>query len=82
MYVTAQVRGDALVLEEHLDGGAGEAHLDDLTGQLVGNGVVVALDLDVVVDVDLGPAPGGELVALRGQGSQGRLVELSEERGA
>ena len=40
----------------------------------------MAFDLDVVVDVDLGEPPGGELVARRGQGSKRRLVELLEER--
>jgi hypothetical protein len=82
LVVTAQVRGDALVLEEHLDNAAGEAHLDDCSGQLVGHGVVVALDLDVIVNVDLGESPRGELVGLLGQWSQRGLVELFEERRA
>ena len=71
LVVTAQVRGDALVLREDLNGGAREAHLDDLTGQLVGHGVVVTLDLDVVVNVDLGGSPGGELVTRREAGPAG-----------
>jgi hypothetical protein len=66
LLVTAQMRRDALVLGEHLDDAAGEAHLHDLPGQLVGNGVVVTFNLNVIVNVDLGEAPGGELVARRG----------------
>ena len=70
------------MLGEHLDDAGGESHLDDLAGQLVGNGVVVTFNLNVIVNVDLGEAPGGELVTLRGQGSKGWLVERFEERGA
>ena len=39
--------------------------VDDLADQLIGHGVVVPVELDVVVDVDLGRAPGRELVARR-----------------
>jgi len=82
LVVTAQVRRHALVLEIHLDGRAGEANLDDLAGQLVGHGVVVTLDLDVVVDVDLRSSPRRELVRGVGQGSQCRPVDLFEQRSA
>ena len=64
---------------EHLDDRTGEANLDDLCGQLIGNGVVVVIDLDVIVDVDLGCSPRGELVTRRGQRAQRRSVEFFEE---
>jgi hypothetical protein len=42
----------------------------------------VALDLDeVVVNVDLGLSPGGELVRRLGQGPQRRTVDLGEDTG-
>ena len=60
--------------------------LDDLADELVGHRVVVAVELDVVVDVDLGLPPGRELVAARWAAAAGpggraartaRLVEPS-----
>ena len=62
---------------------AAQADLDALVHELVGDGVVVVLDGDVVVDVDGGVAPLGQLVARGGQRAQERAVELLEElRGA
>ena len=67
--------------EEDLDGGGGEPDLDGLADQAVRNRVVVAIgaDFDVVVDVQLGPAPGGELITGRRERPQGRAVEGLEE---
>ena len=48
----AGVACDAAVLAEDLDDGRGDAHVHFLLDQLVGHAVAVALDLDVVVDVD------------------------------
>ena len=39
--------------KEDLDSGGGQPHVDDLADELVGDGVVVPVGLDVVVDVDL-----------------------------
>ena len=60
----------------------GEPDLDPLVHELVGDAVVVVLDGDVVVDVDAGIAPLGELVARRGERAQERAVELLEEGAA
>ena len=48
----AHVAGDPLALVEDLDGARGDAGLDLLTQQRVGDGVVMAGDLDVVVEAD------------------------------
>ena len=66
-------------LREDLDRGGAQAHLHPLADQLVGDAVAVAVDLDVVVDVDGGHLPGGELVGLRRQRPQRRSVDLLEE---
>ena len=50
--------------------------VDALADELIGHAVVVAVDLDVVVDVDRGLLPGRVLVGRRGQRSQRRPVEL------
>ena len=64
--VAAAMGGDAPALEEQLDDRRREPDLDALVHELVGDAVVVVLDGDVVVDVDPGVAPLGELVARRG----------------
>ena len=74
------VRGDPPALEKDLDDGGGEADLDALMQELIGDAVVVVVDGDVVVDVDAGVEPVGELVAGRRQRAQQRTVELLEER--
>jgi hypothetical protein len=61
------MRGDAPALEEELDDGRGEADLDALVQELVGDAVVVVVDGDVVVDVDASVGPLGELVPRGGQ---------------
>jgi hypothetical protein len=73
------MRGDAAALEEDLDDGGGEAGLDPLVQELVRDAVVVVLDRDVVVDVDAGVHPLGELVSARRQRAQQRTIELLEE---
>src|SRR5262245_1204048 len=49
--------GHPLTAVEDLDGGGGQAGVDLLVQERVGDGVVVAVDLDVVVDVDAGGDP-------------------------
>jgi hypothetical protein len=51
-----QVDGDALTLVEDLDAAGGQARLDLGAGEAVGNGVIMGVDIDVIVDAD--PAPG------------------------
>ena len=62
--------GHALAAVEAFHGGGGQAHVELAPDEGVGDGVVVALDLDVVVDVDSGLLPFGEHVALGGKGSK------------
>ena len=56
---------------QHLYGLRGEAHVHFLTYQRVGDAVEVAVDLDVVVDVDAGLLPLGVFEGRRGQRLQG-----------
>ena len=55
--VIAPMGGDALAAMEELDGRRADARVHDLVDQGVGDGVVVAVNLDVVVDVDAGDRP-------------------------
>ena len=76
--VAADVAGDAGVLVEALHRGRGVAQVDLFADQPVGNAVVVALELDVIVDVHGGPLPLGELVGLCGQRLEFGPVDLLE----
>ena len=80
--VAPAVRHDALAAMEDLDRVGGVADLDLLADQLVRHAVDVALDLDVVVDVDAAQLPVREDVARSGQGPQRRAVELLVEGAA
>ena len=55
--VTAGVHGNATRIEEALDRRGAEARLDLVADEVVRDAVVMALDLDVVVDTDLGALP-------------------------
>ncbi len=79
---TATMGGEAAALEEDLDRRGGEADLDALVHELVGDAVVVGRHDDVVVDVHGGIAPLAQLVAGGGQRPQERAVELLEELAA
>lgn len=59
----AGMRGDPDAVVQNLDGARGEAHVDPLAHNPVGHAVAVLLALDVIVEVHLGPAPLGVLVA-------------------
>ena len=63
---------DAPALVEDLDAMGADADIDLVAGQGMGDAVEGVMDLDVVVDVDAGLAPLGELVALAGQRLQRR----------
>jgi len=69
------VRGDALALMEDLDGGGGGPDLHLALGELVGYAVPVAVELDVIVDVDAYRLPLAVLVALGRQRLQRRAVQ-------
>src|SRR5215813_14265387 len=62
----AGVRGDAPVLVEDLDGRGGETGLHLARDERVRDAVVMAIDLDVIIDVDAGLLPFGEFISLGG----------------
>ncbi len=77
--VGSNVGGHALAFEEDFDGGGGELGVDGFPDEATGNAVVMAIDFDVVVDVDLGPFPFGEFIGAVGEGAGGGAVELLEK---
>ena len=72
------VAGHALVGREGLHQGVGDAQLDRGAHEPVRHAVVVGIELDVVVDVDLGGLPAADLVARGRQRLERRGVELLE----
>jgi hypothetical protein len=76
------VRGDPAVTEQDLDHALGQADIDLLAHVDMGHAVVVALDLDVVVDVDPGLLPGRQLVRPLRKRPERRPVQLLEQRAA
>jgi hypothetical protein len=74
----AQVTDDATTAVEDLDRAGGEARVTALAGQLVGDAVVVVVDLDVVVHVHRHALPGRVLVGLFGQRPQCQPLDLLE----
>ena len=74
---------DALAAVEDLDGGRGQARVDVLVQERVGDGVVMAVKLDVVVDVDAGPnLPVAIDEGLGGQRAERGLIQPLEELAA
>src|SRR5712691_755191 len=71
---------DALAAVKDLDGRRGQARVDVLVQERVGDGVVMAVELDVVVDVDASPdLPVAVDEGLRGERAERRLIETLEE---
>ena len=79
--IAALVRGDALAAMEDLDRAAGGSQIDLLPDQAVGNGVEIAVILEMVFDAGAGQAPLGEL-AILGQRRRGRPLDGLEEMAA
>ena len=79
---SADVGRDAPVLVEDLDRRGAEPDIHLPPGKRVGNAVEAAVGLDVVVDVDAGLAPLGELVTLGRKRLQRRTVKILEETAA
>ncbi len=77
-----QMTGDPLALVEQLDGALGDARLDLLAQQAVWHRVVMAIDVDVIVEPDAALAPFGIDIGLDRQGRKGGRVELLEELAA
>src|SRR5437867_8088228 len=78
---TAQMSGNATSLQKDLDGGGRKANFDLLVDVEIGNAVVVAFDLNMVVKVDLGLLPLGKDEGFGGQWFQPRLVEFLKQAG-
>src|SRR5690606_13304842 len=78
--VGAAVTCDALAAVENLHGVGGEPCLDLRSDELIGDGVVVPVELDVIVDMHTRILPGAEHVRLRRECSERRSVELLEQR--
>ena len=74
----ARVTGYTLAPMKDLHGQGRVAHVQLLMHQGVGSAVIVALDLDVVIDVDARFLPFGERVAVGWQAAQRRPVERLE----
>jgi len=61
------MRSYALALVEDLDGCGRGMHFHGLSRQLIGHAVEAVVDLDVIVDVDGGLGPLGQIEAFRRQ---------------
>ena len=72
---TAQMRCDALTRMEDLDCCGGEARFQLLARKLVGNAVIMTVNLDVIIDGGPNRLPVGSDIALYGKGLQRRKVE-------
>lgn len=68
--IDAGVHRDATVAKEDFHRTLGNPQVDFLVDESIGDAVVVVLELDIVVDVDTGLFPQGELVGLRRQRSE------------
>ena len=75
----ACVAGDARAAMEHLDGGLGGPHLDDLADQPGRHRVEVPLNFDVVIRRHAGAPPFGILIGLGWQRHQGGPIDGVEE---
>ena len=78
--IAALVRSDALAAMEDLDRAARGPQIDLLADQSVGDGVEIAVILDMVIDAGASQAPLGELVIL-GQRRQRRPARRSRTDG-
>jgi hypothetical protein len=74
------VAGDTFPLGEEFHHGGTEADVELLAHQCVGHGVVVAVDLHMVIDVDPGELPLRIFIGLRWQRPERRVVEGLKQR--
>src|SRR5829696_8887111 len=63
-----QMGGDPLALGEHLDGSPGHPRFDGLASEAIRHAVIMAVDIDMIIDADATDAPLGEQVGLDRQG--------------
>jgi hypothetical protein len=75
--------GDALAAMKDFDGRRGQAGVDMLVHERVGGGVVMAVELDVIVDVDAGAdLPVAVDEGVRGERAERWLIQALEELAA
>ena len=72
--------GDTLAAVEYFDDGCGETSFERLAGELIGNAVVMPIDLDVIIDVGPDRLPFGHHVALGRQGLKSGTIDTFEQR--
>lgn len=77
--IAPEMGGNSSALEEDLDGGLGKPHLHLLMNELIGNAVVMAIQLDMVIDIDLSAFPFGKDEAMRGKRLQGGFFQSFEQ---
>src|SRR6266478_532788 len=82
LHARACVAGDAGAAMEHLDGGFGGPHLDDLADHAGWHRVEVPLNFDMVIRRNAGAPPFGVLIGLGRQRHQGRTIDRIEELAA
>jgi hypothetical protein len=70
----APVTGHPFPFVQYLHGSGSQAHVDRLADQAVGDAVEMAVDFDMIIEVDAGFAPLGLLVGLGRQGGERGLV--------
>src|SRR5271156_1951242 len=73
------VDGDALALVENLDAASAHPRLDLGAGEAVGDGIIVGVDVDVIVDADPADAPLAIFVRLIRQRLERWAVDLLEQ---
>ncbi len=78
----APVSGNSLALVEDLDRIGGDTSLDLLAGKAIGNGIIVPLDLDVIIQPGAPDTPFGKDITFDRQRSQSRTIKLLEQLAA
>lgn len=73
---------NTLALVEDLDRIGGDTSLDLLAGKAIGNGIIVPLDLDVIIQPGTPDTPLGKNIAFDRQWSQSRTIKLLEQLAA
>ncbi len=71
-----QVHGDTFASIKNLDAADGQARLDLRSGEAIGHGVIMRVDLDVIIDADAVQTPFAIFVRLDWKRLQRRAVDL------
>src|SRR5271166_3982457 len=78
----AQMDGDAFAFVEDLDTAGGQPRFDLGAGEAVGDGVIVGVDIDVIVDANPAHAPFAVFVWLARQRLERRPIDLLKQLAA